>query len=160
MIKWKYITIKVVSYLKTKFISIMFLILLLLTGCVKEIKLKDIEKIKVVLVKKETRPGIIIYKMKLINGSDFVIKQNNIYVSFPIELNENAHKGNEYKIEVKGNKLDIQPGEEYTLNVIMPMEGIDKSVLALDTPSYELKGYLEKVDNKHLFSVGGALINK
>ncbi|PGS46506.1 hypothetical protein [Bacillus sp. AFS041924] len=89
-----------------------------------------------------------------------VIKQNNIYVSFPIELNENAHKGNEYKIEVKGNKLDIQPGEEYTLNVIMPMEGIDKSVLALDTPSYELKEYLEKVDNKHLFSIGGALINK
>ncbi len=132
----------------------------LLTGCTQEIKLNDIEKIKVELVKKEKRPGIIIYTIKLINGSDYVLKQNNVYVSFPIEINQNAHKGNEYKVEVKGNKLDIQPGEEYTMHVIMPLEGIDKSVLALDTPSYELKGYLEKVDNKHLFSVGGALLNK
>jgi len=132
----------------------------LLTGCTQEIKLNDIEKIKVELVKKEKRPDIIIYTIKLINGSDFVLKQNNVYVSFPIEINQNAHKGNEYKVEVKGNKLDIQPGEEYTMHVIMPLEGIDKSVLALDTPNYELKGYLEKVDNKHLFSVGGALVNK
>ncbi|GGI17975.1 hypothetical protein [Gottfriedia solisilvae] len=146
--------------MKIKFMSILILMVFLLTGCTQEIKLNDIEKIKVELVKKEKRPGIIIYTIKLINGSDYVLKQNNVYVSFPIEINQNAHKGNEYKVEVKGNKLDIQPGEEYTMHVIMPLEGIDKSVLALDTPSYELKGYLEKVDNKHLFSVGGALLNK
>lgn len=149
-----------VAYLKNKFMSILILMVFLLSGCTQEIKLNNIEKIKVELVKKEKRPGIIIYTIKLINGSNFVLKQNNVYVSFPIEINQNAQKGNEYKVEVKGNKLDIQPGEKYTMHVIMPLEGIDKSVLALDTPNYELKGYLEKVDNKHLFSVGGALVNK
>lgn len=146
--------------MKNKFMSILILMIFLLSGCTQEIKLNNIEKIKVELVKKEKRPGIIIYTIKLINGSNFVLKQNNVYVSFPIEINQNAQKGNEYKVEVKGNKLDIQPGEKYTMHVIMPLEGIDKSVLALDTPNYELKGYLEKVDNKHLFSVGGALVNK
>jgi len=146
--------------LKVKFISIFLLMVVLLTGCVKDTNLNDTKKIKVVLIKNKKEKEVNIYTMKLINGSDFVIKQNNVNVSFPIKITQNAYKGNEYKVEAIGNKLDIQPGEDIILNVIMPFEGIDKSLLALDHPSYQLKGYLGKLDNKHLFSVGGDLINK
>lgn len=36
----------------------------------------------------------------------------------------------------------------------------ESDMLSLDTPSYDVKGYIEKVDNKHLFSVGGALLSE
>ncbi|WP_268895638.1 hypothetical protein [Gottfriedia acidiceleris] len=42
----------------------------------------------------------------------------------------------------------------------MPFEGLDKTSLAIDDPSYQLVGYLKQVDGKHLVTIGGDLINK
>ncbi|MFJ7941854.1 hypothetical protein ACIQYG_25835 [Peribacillus sp. NPDC096622] len=147
--------------MKFKLLSSFILILVLLAGCVSEKKytLNDIRKIKLELIEKKTLEEGISYSIKLINGSDYVIKQNNVFVSFPIKHGESAYKGNEYKVEAKGNKLDIQPGEKITLNVFMPFEGMgDKSMLGIDNPSIQLIGYMETVDNKQQFSTGGDLI--
>lgn len=146
-----------------KLLSYFLLILVLLAGCVNEQKAttSDYKKIRLELIKKETLEEGILYSIKLINGSDFVIKQNNVFVSYPIRIKKDAFKGNEYKVEANGNKLDIKPGEEIVLDVFMPFEGIgDKSLLAIDKPNIHLTGYLEKVDNKHRFSIGGELNNK
>ncbi|WP_053486030.1 hypothetical protein [Lysinibacillus sp. FJAT-14745] len=147
--------------MKLKILSSFIFILVLLAGCdgEKEFTLNDIKKVKLELIEKETLKEGISYSIKLINDSDYVIKQNNVFVSFMIKEGENAYKGNDYKVEAKGNKLDIQPGEKVTLHVFMPFEGIgDKSLLGIDNPSIQLKGYMEVVDDKHQFTTGGDLI--
>ncbi|MGE7999677.1 hypothetical protein ACQKOF_13525 [Lysinibacillus sp. NPDC093190] len=147
------------NLIEIELLSSFILILVLLAGCdsEKEFTLNDIKKVKLEL--KETLKERISYSIKLINDSDYVIKQNNVFVSFMIKEGENAHKSNEYKVEAKGNKLDIQPEEKVTLNVFMPFEGMgDKSLLGIDNPSIQLNGYMETVDDKHHFSTGGDLI--
>ncbi|WP_088014706.1 hypothetical protein [Gottfriedia acidiceleris] len=149
--------------MRIKFLSLIIIMIILVPGCSKTkltISTSDIKKIKVELIQEETIKEGKLYTLKLINGSDFIIKQNNVYVSFPIEITQNAHKGNDYKVEAKGNKLDIQPGEVRILNVYMPYEGLDKTSLAIDDPSYQLVGYLNQLDGKHHFTIGGDLINK
>lgn len=147
--------------MKLKLLSSFILISVLLAGCVNEKKftINDMEKVNLELIEQKTLEEGISYSIKLINDSDYVIKQNNVFVSFPIKKDESAYKGNDYKVEAKGNKLDIQPGENITLNVFMPFEGIgDKSLLGIDNPSIQLMGYMETVDDKHQFSIGGDLI--
>lgn len=147
--------------LRLKVLSSFIFILILLAGCdsEKEFTLNDIQKIKLELIDKETLEEGISYSIKLINDSDYVLKQNNVFVSFMIKEGENAYKGNEYKVGAKGNKLDIQPGEKVTLNVFMPFEGMgDQSLLGIDNPIIQLKGFMEVIDDKHQFTTGGALI--
>lgn len=147
--------------LRFKILSSCIFILVLLAGCdsEKEFTINDIKKVKLELIEKETLKEGISYSIKLINDSDYVIKQNNVLVSFPIKQGEDGYKENEYKIEANGNKLDIQPGEKVTLNVFMPFEGMgDKSLLGIDNPSIKLKGYMKTVDANHQFTTGGDLI--
>jgi hypothetical protein len=149
--------------LKNKYLALVLLTFILIAGCAKDNKVAvsptDLNNIKLELIKKQTLKEGILYSIKLINGSDFIIKQNNVFVSFPIKISQTSYKGNKYKVEAKGNKLDINPGEKITLNVFMPFEGIgDKSLLRMDNPSVQLNGYIESVDNKHKFSIGGDLI--
>lgn len=151
--------------MKIKYLSIVLLTLSLLTGCAnknsKEISTEDLQKIKYELIKKQTLNGAISYSIALINSSDFVIKQNNVFISYPIKIKEGIYKGNDYKVEALGNKLDIQPGEKITLNVFMSFEGIgDKSLLGIENPSIQITGYLGNMDNKHKFTIGGDLIKK
>ncbi|MFJ7667394.1 hypothetical protein ACIQXI_09805 [Lysinibacillus sp. NPDC097195] len=149
--------------MKIKLFCTSLLILVLLSGCVNKetFTTNDIEKIKLALIKTETLENGISYTINLKNDSDFVIKQNNVFVSFPIKLGESGLKDNKYTVEAEGNKLDIQPGEEITLHVLMPFEGIgDQSVLGIDNPNIQLKGYIETVDNEHQFSTGGSLIKE
>jgi len=41
----------------------------------------------------------------------------------------------------------------------MPFEGMeDQSLLAIDNPIIQLKGFMEVIDDKHQFTTGGALI--
>ncbi|ATP41021.1 hypothetical protein CSE16_13715 [Solibacillus sp. R5-41] len=144
-----------------KLLTSFILTLVLLVGCVSEknINVNDMDKIKLELIEQNKLDEGISYSIKLTNGSDYVIKQNNVFVSFPIKNGESAYKGNEYKVEADGNKLDIQPGEKITLNVFMRYEGIgDKSLLGIDNPHIQLKGYMHTVDDEHHFTIGGSLI--
>ncbi|MFF2797036.1 hypothetical protein [Lysinibacillus xylanilyticus] len=144
-----------------KLLSSFILSLVLLAGCVSErnITVDDMKNIKLELIEQQMFEEGISYSIKLTNGSDYVIKQNTVFVSFPIKHGESAYKGNEYTVEAKGNKLDIQPGEKITLNVFMPYEGMgDKSLLGLDNPNIQLKGFLHTIDEEHHFTTGGSLI--
>ncbi|WP_121614263.1 hypothetical protein [Mesobacillus foraminis] len=145
--------------------SLALILTLLLVGCVNkqtpEITTDDINKISFDLIKKQTLKEGISYSIRLVNQSDFVIKQNDVFVYYPIKTKSGGSKGNEYKIEAKGNKLDIMPGGKITLDVFMPFEGMgDKSLLVIEYPHIQLIGYLETVDNKHQFSIGGDLIKE
>lgn len=147
--------------MKMKLLFTSLLILVLLSGCVSEkaFTTNDIEKIKLALMKTETFENGISYTIQLKNDSDLVIKQNNVFVSYPIKHGESGLKGNQYTVEADGNKLSIQPGEKITLHVFMPFEGMgDQSLLGIDNPNIQLKGYIETVDNEHQFSTGGSLI--
>lgn len=147
--------------MKMKLLCTSLLVLVLLSGCVSEktFTTNDIEKITLALMKTERFENGISYTIHLKNDSDFVIKQNNVFVSYPIKLGESGLKDNQYTVEAEGNKLDIQPGEKITLHVFMPFEGMgDQSVLGIDDPSIQLKGFIESVDNEHFFSTGGSLI--
>ena len=61
--------------------------LIVLAGCnsEKEFTLNDIQKVKLELIEKETLKEGLSYSIKLINDSDYVIKQNNVFVSFMIK---------------------------------------------------------------------------
>jgi len=149
--------------MKMKLLCTSLLILVLLSGCVSEktFTTNDIEKIKLALMKTETFENGISYTIQLKNDSDLVIKQNNVFVSYPIKHGESGLKGNQYTVEADGNKLDIQPGEKITLHVFMPFEGMgDQSLLGIDNPNIQLKGFIETVDNEHQFSTGGSLIKE
>jgi len=100
--------------MKMKLLCTSLLILVLLSGCVSEktFTTNDIEKIKLALMKTETFENGISYTIQLKNDSDLVIKQNNVFVSYPIKHGESGLKGNQYTVEADGNKLDIQPGEK------------------------------------------------
>jgi DnaJ-class molecular chaperone len=151
--------------LKIKYFSIILIVLAFLAGCANENKIEistnDVQKIEFELIKTQNLNGAIVYTIKMTNGSDFVIKQNNVYVSYPVKTKTAGYQGNEYKVEAKGNKLNIQPGEKIIFHVIMPFDGIgDKSLLGIDNPSIQINGYLGKLDNKHRFGNVEDLIKK
>ncbi|WP_088015012.1 hypothetical protein [Gottfriedia acidiceleris] len=108
-------------------------------------------KINIHLVKKTHDNHNIIYTFKMQNDSNNVIKQNNVYMHFNIKT-LNGYKMNPFKIEAKGNKLNIRPHEKLILTFKIPIEtGLKANLLNMDHPEIEIKGYTEKISNSHLF---------
>lgn len=142
----------------------MFLLLLiLLIGCVdkdKDFTTSDLKKITIELDNQESLDDGTSYSLKLVNKSDYTIKQNNVFMSYPLKQN-NGYTGNEYKVEAEGNKLDIKPGEEIELKVFAPFKGVgDKDSLSFDTPNILVEGYLETVNEKSKFSFNKSIKSK
>ncbi|WP_411335138.1 hypothetical protein ACK1LH_21030 (plasmid) [Metabacillus indicus] len=140
-----------------KILGLLVLTSSLFTGCIDKdvtanFTTSDIQKINLEISKREVLENEITYWLKLKNNSDFTIKQNNVFVSYPLILN-NGSKGNVYKVEAQGNKLDIMPGEEVVLTVSTPFQGIgDKDSISFDTPQIQVEGYLDSVNEKSKFS--------
>ncbi|TCZ69134.1 hypothetical protein E0485_24000 [Paenibacillus albiflavus] len=115
----------------------------------------DIDNIRLEMTEQREDQNGMIYTLRLQNKSKQVIKQNNVYLSFPIKI-ENGWKGNEFKIEAKNNKLNIKPGEEILLSVTVPSEmykGINN--IDLKNPNIEIKGYINEVTELNQFHIGG-----
>ncbi|MBM6602317.1 hypothetical protein [Priestia megaterium] len=148
--------------MKRKLLFVIILIFMMLLGCSNEKASKsDYSNIELKLLKEEKIGKGIVYKVKLTNNSNSVLKQNNVYVYYPIKKRENVYGNNPYKVEAEGNKLDIKPGEKVNLDIYMPLEGIqNQSLIETKKPVIQLKGYLDTVDSKHKFSIGGDLINR
>ncbi|WP_088102916.1 hypothetical protein [Halalkalibacter urbisdiaboli] len=141
-----------------KKLIILFMVLLIV-GCSNkpDITVEDIEKIQLELVETQTMENGTEYHIRLLNGSDYVIKQNTVHFEYPIKL-DNGIKENNYKIEAINNRLNIQPDEEVMLYVFAPFEGMpEKGTLAMDEPSVMVTGYLEEVNEEYMFSKGGTL---
>lgn len=120
---------------------------------------EEMDKIKLEVVSKSELPEGINYAIKLKNGSSFIIKQNSVYISYPMRNGSSGYIDNKAKVEAEGNKLDIRPGEEIILSVFIPnvfdSEKVDQHRL-----QYEIKGYINEVkDSNHFGQSGGDLFN-
>ncbi|WP_140457132.1 hypothetical protein [Priestia megaterium] len=148
--------------MKRKLFFVIILIFILLLGCSNEkASTSDYSNIKLKLIKEEKVGKGIAYEVKLTNNSKSILKQNNVYVYYPIKKRANVYGNNPYKVEAEGNKLDIKPGEKVNLYIYMPLEGIqNQSLIETKKPVIQLKGYLDTVDSKHRFSMGGDLKNR
>ena len=95
------------------------------------------------------------YTLTLKNTSIYNIKQNSVYISYPI-INGNGLSMNNCKVEATGNKLDIKPNEEVTLFAFIPLENYkENESLDINRPQYELKGYFNEVIPINHFEQGG-----
>jgi len=121
----------------------------------KNIDAKDIDqqidRITVMIIDTKQFPNGTDYSLKLNNASQYLIKQNAVYLSYPI-LMDNGSNSNQCKVEATGNKLDIRPNEEVMLNVFMPIENFKNNNL-IDTqhPSLMIRGYLNEVKETNHF---------
>ncbi|MGE5627649.1 MAG: hypothetical protein ACM3X7_05970 [Solirubrobacterales bacterium] len=95
------------------------------------------------------------YTIVVKNISKYIIKQNSFYVSYPIKYGS-SHTMNKCKAETTGNKLNIKPNEEVTLNAFIPIENYKNNEnLDISEPDYEMKGYLGEVSEMNHFEESG-----
>lgn len=119
--------------------------------------LQDIEKINIKLVEMNEIPEGTNYTVKLVNDSQYLIKQNVLFVSLPI-ITENGYRENTFKIEAAPNRLDIYPGQEIILNAFAPVEVYSNNdTLDNKEVSYKFIGYLNDVKEEQKFTKGGSL---
>ena len=136
---------------RKSFIMISVILCLLLSvGCSNnhEVTSDDIGKISIELQEQKEESNGTMFTLKLHNKSSHIIVQNNVYLSFPIKL-ENGVKGNDFKIETRNNKLNIGPGEELLLTVFAPKEMYEGNHnIDLEDPHIEIKGFFNEVTEK------------
>lgn len=120
---------------------------------------EEMDKIKLEVVSKSELPEGIGYAIKLKNGSSFLIKQNTVYISYPVRNGNSGYIINKAKVEAVGNKLDIRPGEEIMLNAFIP-DAFDSEKVDQYRLQYEIKGYIKEVkDSNHFEQSGGDLLH-
>lgn len=138
---------------------LILILLICISGCNPGIKGMDreVEAITIKIVDTRIQEREIVYTLKLKNGSSYIIKQNAVYLSYPIILSPSSSMTNKCKVEATGNKLDIKPDEEVLLTVIMPNECF-KNNPKIDSlhPSLEINGYFDKVTQSNHFTQSGA----
>lgn len=120
---------------------------------------EELEKIKLEVVTKSELPEGISYSIKLTNGSSLVIKQNNVYISYPMHIGENTKSLNKAKIEAEGNKIDIRPGDEVILNAFIPDGIFNSDKVDLSILQYEIKGYIGEVKDVNRFGRSGDVLD-
>ncbi|MBU8854902.1 hypothetical protein C2I27_16195 [Priestia megaterium] len=129
------------------------------SGCSKEegkAPLQELQKIHINVIKEQKMKQGISYEMELVNKSDLTIKQNNVFLSYPLKM-KNGYSDNEFKVLAEGNKLNIKPKQKVKLTAFLPYKGINKEVLAIDEPDVKCIGYWNEIDDYHQFSFGGSL---
>lgn len=151
--------------MKTIILTLFFVIASLIsTSCTNttsknsiQITTEDIDKIIIEPVSKKEEKGNYLYFFKLKNESPYLIKQNTVYLSYSIET-KNGSKGNRFKVEAAGNKLDIHSGEEVLLGVFASKDGMGTlGTLMLDNPYIEIKGYFNDITIENSFGTSKQL---
>lgn len=144
-------------YRKPLFIIVIILFLLVSLCCsnTKGITYEYIDNITLELKEQKIELNGIIFTLRLQNKSSHIIVQNNVYLSFPIKI-ENGISGNGFKVEANNNKLNIKPGEELLLTVFAPKEMYEgNNNIDLEDPYLEITGYINEVTEKNQFHKGG-----
>ncbi|MGG4090849.1 hypothetical protein [Paenibacillus lautus] len=142
---------------KPVFIIFVILCLLISVSCSnkREVTTDDINNIKLELIEQKEEANGKVFTLKLHNKSSHIIVQNNVYLSFPIKV-ENGIRGNDFKIEARNNKLSINPGEELLLTVFAPKEMYEGNHnIDLEDPHIEIKGFLNEVTEINQFNMIG-----
>ncbi|MFG1731055.1 hypothetical protein [Paenibacillus sp. 843] len=144
-------------YRKPIFIISVILCLLISVSCSNnnEMTTDDIDNISLELVEQKEESNGTMFTLKLQNKTSHIIVQNNVYLSFPIKI-ENGAKGNDFKIEARNNKLNIDPGEELLLTVFAPKEMYEGNRnIDLEEPHIEIKGFFNQVTELNQFNIIG-----
>jgi hypothetical protein len=111
--------------------------------------------VSIQITNKQSMPSGTGYTIIIKNMSKYVIKQNSVYISYPIK-HDNSQSMNKCKVEATGNKLDIKPNEEVTLNAFIPIENYkDNKNIDNNRPQYEISGYLNEVSLATHFGKSG-----
>ncbi|WP_339266712.1 hypothetical protein NYE54_24005 [Paenibacillus sp. FSL K6-1330] len=142
---------------KPVFIIFVILCLLISVSCSnkREVTTDDIDNIKLELIEQTEEANGKVFTLKLHNKSSHIIVQNIVYLSFPIKV-ENGFRGNDFKIEARNNKLNINPGEELLLTVFAPKEMYEGNHnIDLEDPHIEIKGFLNEVTEINKFNMIG-----
>lgn len=128
----------------------------------KEINDKDIstniDRITIRIINTQRDYSGTSYTLVLKNASRYLIKQNSVYLSYPIIQGE-SRQTNKCKVEAAGNNIDIKPNEEVTLNVFIPSEDYkDNNKIDSNRPQFEIEGYLNEINTLTHFGKSGDLI--
>lgn len=95
------------------------------------------------------------YSIVMKNASPYLIKQNSVYISYPIK-HGNGQTMNKCKVEATGNKIDIKPDEEVTLSVFIPCEDYENNNnIDSSRPQYEIERYVNEISNLTHFGQSG-----
>lgn len=102
-----------------------------------------VDKIDLKIAAVKEMPLGMMYRIMLTNGSDFTIKQNTVYFSYPI-TEANKPVNNACKIEATCNRRNIKPGDSRMLKVLVPKESYKNNPhLDMQHPNLEITGYLK-----------------
>jgi hypothetical protein len=113
---------------------------------------KEIDKVVVTKFEKESNQGVSVYKIRIKNNSNYILVQNTVYFYFDLKDNKEK-KGDVFKAEAVGNKLNIKPGEELDLSVTIPDKnnGLQMELLDIENPHLEMKGYIKDFSEDNRF---------
>jgi hypothetical protein len=76
--------------------------------------------------------------------------QNTVYLCYRLKTKD-GFRHNYFKIEAKGNKLDVKPNEKGILNVFVTNEIVDINSLEIDKPNLETNGYINELKTENHF---------
>jgi hypothetical protein len=116
---------------------------------------KDSTFVDIHITNTQKMPSGTAYTLVLKNTSKYLIKQNSVYLSYPIKQGESGIMTNKCKVEATGNKIDIKPNEEITLSVFIPSEDYENNKIDSNRPQYEIEGYINAVSNLTHFGQSG-----
>lgn len=147
---------------RMKKIGLLFTVVLLvltISGCSNKVTHEDIDNIKIEVIRESVLPEGISYALKLKNESNEIIVQNNVYVSYPItNADGTQHRSSNWKVEAKGNELNIEPGQEVSLTVFMEAEYYKyNKLIDIGRPNIEVIGYLNKLKPDNQFQIAGSV---
>lgn len=144
--------------IKTLLLLILLLMsLTLITSCSNDTPhiSEEVDQIKLELIEQKKDLNGMVYTLKLTNNSSKVIKQNNVYLSYPIKTS-NGSRSNVFKVEAENNKLNIETGEELILTVFAPKEMyVNNNNIDIDDPTIEIKGFINEVTEQNQFYKSG-----
>jgi hypothetical protein len=138
---------------------LLMVVLIFLSGCNQSTDQFDSEKVQISLLNSQTLGNTRTYLIKLKNSGNFTMKNTWMFLSYPKKIT-NGIVGNPFKVEAKatsGNQNLIKPGEEVLFNITAPVGDFfsDTTLLDIDHPSIEFRGYSTYDNNEIPFGMGG-----
>jgi hypothetical protein len=142
---------------KTVFSILVVMCCIFTWGCSskEKVSFNDVDNIRLELIEQKEDINGMSYKLRIQNRSSQVIKQNIVFLSYPIKT-DNGSRSNNFKIEAMNNKLNIQPGEEVILLVLAPREMYEgNDMIDIENPNIEIKGFINEVTASTVFHKSG-----
>jgi hypothetical protein len=148
------------------FLVIIGLLLLISINITKEdekeaihVTFDAVNRIEIKLVSEKDMPSGRAYTIQMTNKSNMTIKQNVLYLSFPLISADGKRESTDpFKIKTTGNRLDILPSDTVNLHAYIPLEAMPDEIFTEGLQPYmEIVGYFEEVTENTRFIKSGPL---